>query len=87
MTFFKTSIANFFIVFTFILIGSSSNSVLSATKSLFDTEAEAEKAAKNFNCIGAHKMADKWMHCEKHEDHEILEKKNTQEGHGHHHNH
>ena len=27
---------------------------------------EAEKAAANYGCIGAHKMGEKWMPCEKH---------------------
>ena len=69
------------------LVGCLAEAKKDGTPALFNTKAEAEKAAKNFNCAGAHKMGDKWMPCEKHEDHEILEKKNTQEGHGHHHNH
>lgn len=34
---------------------------------LFATKAEAEKAAKQFHCTGAHPMGDKWMPCAKHE--------------------
>tara|TARA_Y100001968_G_scaffold309182_1_gene328730 strand:+ start:502 stop:720 length:219 start_codon:yes stop_codon:yes gene_type:complete len=35
-------------------------------KALFETKLEAEKAAKDFNCHGAHKMGNKWMPCQKH---------------------
>ena len=28
---------------------------------LFETRKEAKKAAKSFNCTGAHKMGNKWM--------------------------
>ncbi|MFN9686668.1 MAG: hypothetical protein ACK583_15570 [Cyanobacteriota bacterium] len=30
---------------------------------LYATKAEAEKAAKLFQCSGAHPMGDKWMPC------------------------
>jgi len=30
---------------------------------LYKTKEEAEKAASNYGCIGAHKMGDKWMPC------------------------
>ncbi len=33
---------------------------------LFNTKEEAEKAAPKFNCIGAHKMGNKWMPCKMH---------------------
>ena len=33
---------------------------------LFDTRREALKAAKSFNCTGAHKMGNKWMPCATH---------------------
>ena len=36
---------------------------------LFNTKAEAEQAAENFNCTGAHKMDDKWMPCKTHKAH------------------
>ena len=50
-------------------MGCSVNSQKSATPALFETKAEAEKAAKDFNCTGAHKMGDKWMPCKSHSDH------------------
>ncbi len=40
------------------------------TPSLFNTKAEAEAAANDFKCTGAHKMGDKWMPCAKHGNHE-----------------
>ena len=33
---------------------------------LFKTKEEAEKAAKRYGCVGAHKMAEKWMPCKMH---------------------
>ena len=33
---------------------------------LFKTKEEAEKAASEYGCIGAHKMGEKWMPCELH---------------------
>ena len=39
------------------------------------------KAAKAFNCTGAHQMGDKWMPCKSHDAHEEIEK------HGGHHHH
>ena len=33
---------------------------------LFDTKEQAEKAASEYGCIGAHKMGDKWMPCKMH---------------------
>ncbi|WP_086934902.1 hypothetical protein [Prochlorococcus marinus] len=41
-----------------------------ATPALFNTKAEAEKAAKAFNCSGAHKMGEKWMPCKSHKTHQ-----------------
>ncbi len=35
-------------------------------KALYDTKAEAEKAASLFNCTGAHQMGTKWMPCSGH---------------------
>ena len=66
-------------------MGCSSESAKTKMPALFDTKEEAEKAAKNFNCTGAHQMGDKWMPCKSHKFHE----KNKQESsHGHnHHNH
>ena len=69
---------------SFSLMGCSSNSETSSTRTraLFDTRKEAENAAKDFNCKGAHKMGDKWMPCKSHDAHEKGEK---HEGHHHHH--
>ena len=64
---------------SFSLMGCSVNSQTKGTSALFETKAEAEKAAKNFNCTGAHKMGDKWMPCKSHTDHE------SHDGHHHHH--
>ncbi len=33
---------------------------------LFNTKEEAEKAASNYGCTGAHKMGKKWMPCKTH---------------------
>ena len=33
---------------------------------LFNTKEEAEKAASKYECIGAHKMGNKWMPCKMH---------------------
>ena len=63
----KTILSTIIITISFSLIGCSSNSKTSGTPALFDTKLEAEKAAKNFNCIGAHKMGEKWMPCKSHE--------------------
>ena len=77
----------FYIVVTslaFSLIGCS-NSESRGTRALFETRAEAEKAAKDFNCTGAHKMGDKWMPCKSHDAHEAGEKNQSHGGHHHHH--
>ncbi|MEB3195095.1 MAG: DUF3721 domain-containing protein [Cyanobacteriota bacterium] len=44
---------------------SSSSSAVPAT---YGTKAEAEKAAKQFHCTGAHQMGDRWMPCDRHGD-------------------
>ena len=36
------------------------------TSELFYTKEEAEKAAKEYGCIGVHKMGKKWMPCKMH---------------------
>jgi len=64
---------------SFSLMGCSSNSVSKSTRALFDTKKEAENAAKDFNCRGAHQMGNKWMPCKSHDAHEKGEK------HGEHH--
>ena len=69
---------------SFSLIGCSGNSLSNRTPALFETKAEAEKAAKDFNCTGAHKMGDKWMPCISHNAHEDLEKHQTNGEHHHH---
>ena len=48
----------------------------------FNSRSEAEKAAKSFNCTGAHKMGNKWMPCATHEAHENSHDKNPQDFHG-----
>ena len=68
----------------FSLIGCS-NSESRSTRALFETRAEAEKAAKDFNCTGAHKMGDKWMPCKSHDAHEAGERHENHGGHHHHH--
>ncbi len=68
-----------------LLMGCSSESEKNKMPALFDTKTEAEEAAANFNCTGAHQMGDKWMPCKSHKAHEERHKKDG--GHGHHHNH
>ena len=68
----------------FSLIGCS-NSESRSTRARFETKAEAEKAAKDFNCTGAHKMGDKWMPCKSHDAHEAGERHENHGGHHHHH--
>ena len=70
---------------SFLLIGCSDNSQDKGKTSLFETKIEAEKAAKDLNCIGAHRMGDKWMPCKSHAAHE--EKENNKSNNGHHHHH
>ncbi len=65
---------------SFSVLGCSSNSESNSTRALFDTKAEAEKAAKDFNCTGAHQMDNKWMPCESHGAHE---ERNNHSGHHH----
>jgi hypothetical protein len=38
-----------------------------AKQAMFKTKAEAEAAAPQFGCVGAHKMDGMWMVCEKHD--------------------
>lgn len=37
-----------------------------AQQAVFATKAEAEAAAKHFNCTGAHRMGNQWMPCATH---------------------
>ena len=64
----------FVIPLSFSLMGCSTDSESRSTRALFETKTEAEKAAKDFNCKGAHQMGDKWMPCESHNVHEAIEK-------------
>ena len=77
----KAFIFSQFILITF-LVGCTSK-VEEKTPALFDTKKEALKAAKSFNCTGAHKMGNKWMPCSTHESHENANKKHK----NHHHHH
>ncbi|WP_411875938.1 hypothetical protein [Vulcanococcus limneticus] len=45
---------------------SAQHSEQGAKKAMFKTKAEAEAAAKSFNCQGAHKMGNQWMPCASH---------------------
>tara|TARA_B100000700_G_scaffold231053_1_gene255646 strand:+ start:629 stop:823 length:195 start_codon:yes stop_codon:yes gene_type:complete len=59
-----------FFPISFSLIGCSRNPQSNGTTAQFKTKSEAEKAAKNFNCTGAHRMGEKWMPCKNHTSHE-----------------
>ena len=85
MAAFKFFSACSLMTFSVLLMGCSSHSNKKATLALFETKAEAEKAAKKFNCKGAHEMGEKWMPCDNHEEHQE-NKKGSSHGH-HHHNH
>lgn len=50
-----------------------------AQKAVFATKAEAEAAAKHFNCTGAHQHGNQWMPCSSHG-----ETKGGSSGHGSH---
>tara|TARA_B100000029_G_scaffold11059_1_gene11881 strand:- start:1021 stop:1263 length:243 start_codon:yes stop_codon:yes gene_type:complete len=76
-------ISAFIVGLSFSLIGCSTQSNQRGATALFDTKTEAEAAAKNFNCTGAHKMGEKWMPCKSHKAHE----EHNNDGHKHHHNH
>ena len=64
-------------------MGCSDNVQTNRIPGLFETKAEAEKAAKNFNCTGAHKMGNKWMPCKNHSDDEETEKHDSHNNHHH----
>ncbi len=66
-------------------MGCSDNPQTNATPALFETKTEAQKAAKDFNCTGAHKMGDKWMPCKSHSDHKETGNQKSHNGHHHHH--
>ena len=82
MTLLKVVSTSFLIAFSVFFMGCSSDSNQEATQALFETKAEAEKAAKKMNCKGAHKMGNLWMPCNSHQGN----KKDSSHGH-HHHNH
>ncbi len=67
-----------------LLVGCSPEPANNKMPALFDTKLEAEQAAENFNCSGAHKMGNKWMPCNSHDFHEEF-KKNSDHEHHHHH--
>ena len=62
-------LSTLFLSLSFYLIGCSNNSKKSGAHAIFSTKAEAEKAAKDFSCAGAHRMGDKWMPCKSHDAH------------------
>ena len=64
----------------------SANALLKDKEDERPTRKEAEKAAQNFNCTGAHEMGDKWMPCATHEAHKSSHNKNKKD-HNHHHHH
>ena len=67
----KTFTLSPLILITFIFgVGCTSKVEETKVPALFDSRVEAEKAAKRFNCTGAHKMGNKWMPCANHESHE-----------------
>ena len=78
----KSIFPSLIISISFSITGCSLNSQTTYTPALFETKTEAEKAAKNFNCTGAHKMGNQWMPCKSHEE---VEKNESQNGHHHHH--
>ena len=80
----KTILSMFVVSLSCSLMGCSTNSESSSTRVLFESRAEAEKAAKDFNCTGAHQMGDKWMPCNSHDDHEEGDRHEKHSGHHHH---
>ena len=79
----KRILSTIVISIPFLLMGCTSNSYTIGTPALFKTKVEAEKAAKNFNCTGAHEMGKKWMPCESHETHYETGKDQSHVGHHH----
>ncbi|WP_269622642.1 DUF3721 domain-containing protein [Prochlorococcus marinus] len=51
------------------LIGCSSYNKENKIPAVFNTKTEAENAAKQFGCEGAHRMGNMWMPCKTHESH------------------
>ena len=81
----KSILSTIILSISFSLIGCSGDSQIKGTPSLFETKIEAEKAAKDFNCTGAHKMGNKWMSCKSHSAHEDKENNKSNKEHHHHH--
>ncbi|MBW3042676.1 DUF3721 domain-containing protein [Prochlorococcus marinus] len=81
----KPILSTIIISLSFSLIGCSYNSQNQGTPALFETKREAEKAAKDFNCTGAHRMGDKWMPCKSHSPDGEKEHNKSNKGHHHHH--
>ncbi len=81
----KTFILSPFFLITLLFGVGCTSKVEEKTPALFDTRREALKAAKNFNCTGAHKMGNKWMPCATHEFHENADKKHKKNDTHHHH--
>ena len=81
----KPILSTIILSISFSLIGCSDNSQTKGKPALFDTKVEAEKAAKDFNCTGAHKMGKKWMPCKSHATHEKGENLAPHSGNHHHH--
>ena len=70
------NILNYSFLFIFLLlVGCKLKDSEDKIPSIFNTKIEAEQAAKNFNCTGAHKMGNKWMPCKSHKNHESYNKK------------
>ena len=81
----KPILSTIILSISFSLMGCSDNSKThNGTPALFDTKIEAENAAKDFNCTGAHRMGEKWMPCMSHTGHEDGEKHSTHSGSHHH---
>mgnify|MGYP002884817751 CR=1 FL=1 len=78
----KTIVSVLFFSLSFSLMGCSTNSDSNSVRALFDNRQEAENAAKDFNCRGAHRMGEKWMPCE---SHDVQQKGEKHDGHHHHH--
>ena len=79
----KTIFSTIILFVPFLLMGCTGNSQKSGIHALFETKVEAEKAAKNFNCSGAHKMGEKWMPCKNHETNYETGKDQSHTGHHH----
>ena len=81
----KSIFSTIILSISFSLIGCSDNSQTKGIPSFFNTKIEAEKAAKNFKCTGAHRMGDKWMPCNSHPTNEEADNNKSHNGHHHHH--